>query len=126
MLLLLLLLLQVLRGLYWVFLQGWQRYFRPEQLLVLLSEELFASPEAVLRRVVQFLGLSSDLQNETWAAMLAAGTASHRQSLTAQHKYYEAVPEAKRLVDAFYAPHNKRLEQMLMGRGVSPWENHHL
>jgi hypothetical protein len=108
-----------------VFLQGWQRYFRPEQLLVLLSEELFASPEAVIRRVAQFLGLSSDLQNETWAAMLAAGTASHRQSLTAQ-QYFEAVPEAKRLVDAFYAPHNERLGQMLMGRGVSPWENHHL
>jgi hypothetical protein len=123
-LLLLLLLLQVLRGMYWVFLQGWQRHFGPDQLLVLLSEDLSASPKAVLERVVRFLGLSKDVPHEQWTAMEAAGPASHRQSLTAQHKYYEAVPEARRLVDAFYAPHNVRLGQMLLGRNVSPWQDY--
>uniref|UniRef100_A0A383WH12 Sulfotransferase n=1 Tax=Tetradesmus obliquus TaxID=3088 RepID=A0A383WH12_TETOB len=115
---------QVLRGMYWVFLQGWQRHFGPDQLLVLLSEDLFKSPKAVLRRVVRFLGLAGNVPDDRWAAMEAAGAASHRQSLTTQHKYYEAVPEARRLVDAFYAPHNIQLGQLLMGRAVSPWEDH--
>ncbi|WIA42833.1 hypothetical protein OEZ86_008761 [Tetradesmus obliquus] len=115
---------QVLRGMYWVFLQGWQRHFGPDQLLVLLSEDLFRSPQTVLKRVVRFLGLAGNVQDDRWAAMEAAGAASHRQSLTAQHKYYEAVPEARRLVDAFYAPHNIQLGRLLMGRAVSPWEDH--
>jgi hypothetical protein len=119
--LLLLLLLQVLRGMYWVYLQGWQRHFGPDQLLVLLSEDFFRSPAAVLRRVVQFLGLSGDLSDTRLAEIVEAGFAVRRESLTARHKYYEVVPEARQLVDAFYAPHNDQLGQLLFGRATSPW-----
>jgi hypothetical protein len=45
------------RGVYVDQLKEWHRYFDPEQLLILKSEDLFARPSEILELVVEFLGV---------------------------------------------------------------------
>ncbi len=41
-------------------LRAWLEYFPPEQMLIVLQEEIAADPQAQARRVYEFLGISSD------------------------------------------------------------------
>lgn len=87
------------RGIYSDQIHRWLNYFRPDQFLVLSSEEFFEKPADGYRKVLQFLGLPQ------WE--LPAYPAEHVGS-------YPPMPAATRqhLLD-YYAPHNRTLRKHL-------------
>ena len=54
------------RGLYLQQIKRYYRYFDPEQLLILSSEEFFESPERIVERTFQFLGLNPEVERIHW------------------------------------------------------------
>jgi len=97
-------------GLYANFLENWLKVFSKAQLLVLVSEELFADPAKTMTRVHSFLGLPDN--------PLA------RYDVHLQGRYEKESPIRERL-RRFYAAHNDRLERLL-GRklGWGQWAYH--
>ena len=87
------------RGIYVDQLANWLAYFPREQLLVLKSEDYYASPVDTLNRTAEFLGLPH------WNPLIA-GPASRRD--------YAPMDQATRthLVN-FFEPHNRRLYDLL-------------
>lgn len=91
------------RGRYAEQLERWFEVFPRERFLVLRSEDVFAAPAAHLRRVTDFLGLAPldparyvgtfDVWNRGVALDLA--------------------PETRRLLEAYFAPHEERLVALL-------------
>jgi Sulfotransferase domain len=87
------------KGVYWKALEEWLRYFPREQLLIIKSEDFYADPSRILRKVAMFLGLPD------W-----------RPSLHHGHKAYPYRPMAastRALLADHYAPHNERLYEMV-------------
>lgn len=85
-------------GRYAEHLERWLEVFPRDQLLVLRSEDLFAEPERVFRRVTDFLGLTPFAPpfrryNEAPAGRLD--------------------PAARALLTTYYEPHNARLGELL-------------
>jgi Sulfotransferase domain len=95
------------RGIYADQMERWLRFFPRTQMLVLASEELYASPAEVMDQVYAFLGLEP-----------------HGGAAYAVHNPggYSAgpAPETRARLAAFFAPHNSRLEALL-GRGFG-WD----
>jgi len=87
------------RGVYSDQIDRWLKYFRPNQFLVLGSEELREDPALGYKRVLKFLGLHE------WE--LSAYPAEHVGK-------YPPIPEAirSRLLE-YYAPHNRVLRNQL-------------
>jgi hypothetical protein len=87
------------RGLYANQIGTWLRYFRPDQILVLSSEQFFQNPAIEYRKVLKFLGLPA------WE--LPAYPPEHVGS-------YPPMPEAirDRLLQ-YYVPHNRTLRRYL-------------
>ena len=85
----------VSRGIYVDQLEAWMRAFARDQILILKSEDFYAEPAAVLRRVQQFLGLPA-WQSNVYKKYNGAAYPDMDASMR------------KRLVD-FFKPHNKRL-----------------
>lgn len=87
------------RGVYVDQLTEWSKHFSRDQLLVLKSEDLFERSPQTLRRVFEFLGLSyhepdpSGLRNEG--------------------DYAPMSPAARRRLEEFFEPHNRRLYEFL-------------
>lgn len=92
------------RGVYLPQLQNWAKSFPDDQLLVLRSEDMYSDPQTVFDTVCAYLeiGRSSLPTTRTF-------NASHRKS---------SVPNAQaEELRAYYAPHNRALEQHL-GRSM--------
>ncbi|MDP9365631.1 MAG: sulfotransferase domain-containing protein [Chloroflexota bacterium] len=87
------------RGVYADQLRRWFAVFPREQFLVLQSEAFFAQPEEGLRRTLAFLGLPP------WRP---AEFEVHNPGA-----YGEMRPETRRRLQEFYAPHNRRLYELL-------------
>lgn len=89
----------VARGVYVDQLVRLRELFAPEQLLVIKSEDYFASPDATVRRVVAFLGLPA------WEPRTFA-----RKNVGA---YAPIDKRLRQRLAAYFAPHNARLYDFL-------------
>jgi hypothetical protein len=87
------------RGLYADRLLEWRKHFAPEQMLVILSEEMYADPAAALDRVNAFVGLPPWRPADFKAFN--------------QKPYPGVAPETRRKLAAFFEPHNQRLRELL-------------
>ena len=101
---------QIFRGMYVVFAEEWLAAFPEGQLMFVLSEDLFADPLPIVRNVWAHLGLRapSGVEDEKW---IAAATAPHKSRR--ERALPAMLPEARALVDQFYAPYNSRLAELL-------------
>lgn len=97
---------QLVKGLYAAFLPDWLGAFPPEQLLVLRLEDYEAKPEAHLRGVLDFLGLSPPPAGR-WSRMLAQPRANRR------HGGSGILPATHAFLRTFYAPANALLADLL-------------
>ena len=87
------------RGIYADQIRRWLRYYRPEQLLIVSSEQFFKDPALEYQRVLQFLGLPPwDLP-----AYPAELVGTYRPMPAATHKYLRE----------YFAPHNSALRRLL-------------
>ena len=88
----------VASSLYVSHLQRWQRYFPPDRILTILSDDLFAYPQQVLDQVFQFLGLQTqvipDLSPRNMG-IYASKDSEQRQRL--KHFFYPSICELERL-----------------------------
>ena len=87
-------------GCYADFLPEWTSRFKPEQLLILKSEDMFENPAAIYNRAVEFCGIESfnymDFDNPN------------------KGKIEKEIPSAIRFkLKGFYKPYNERLYSML-------------
>jgi hypothetical protein len=90
------------RGIYVDQLQRWHKYFAPNQLLVLRSEDLFADPIGTVEIVHQFLNLPKCEMNIT-------SLTEERNSLS----YSPMAPATRQRLEQFFEPHNRRLYEYL-------------
>jgi len=89
------------RGLYLMQLKRYLEYFSRDQILIMSSEEFFASPTACLRTVFEFVGVDPLFGIEDLAARNVGG---NKQQVDARaHEY----------LDAFFKPHNEALYQFV-------------
>ena len=107
---------QVIRGIYWPFVADWHAAFgaraHARGLLVLRAEELLDSPTAMRPRVLDFVGLPTPAAPESTIATPPKYAVMHAATLSS----YGGVPmhnSTRRLLETFYAPHNRRLAQLL-------------
>ena len=80
--------------------ETWLSYFPREQLLILRSEDLFADPDATMRRVTDFLNLSAPPAEQ-----------AYRKFNTGRYASIEA--DVKRGLIEYFEPHNQRLYDAL-------------
>ena len=90
------------RGIYVEQLQRWHKYFAPDQLLVLKSEDLFADPIGTVESVQQFLNLPK-------RDMSIPSSAEERNS----RSYSPMAPATRQRLEQFFEPHNQRLYEYL-------------
>ena len=89
------------RGIYIDQLEEWHRYFDPEQLLILKSEDFFARPSMTLELVLEFLGLPErDFE--------IGGEERNVGDYTEQMD-----PDTRHWLQEYYEPHNQRLYEYL-------------
>ena len=104
---------QIIRGVYWPFLAEWRAAFGPAGLLVVRAEQLLDAPAIHRPRVLAFLGLPAQLPAES---SVARGPPSYLAMHAATLRSYSAEPmlnATRALLDDFYAPHNRRLAELL-------------
>ena len=89
-------------------LETWLAHFPRKQLLVLISEEFYANPDAAVAQVAKFLSLTPMPERS------ADDYEKHNLA-----SYPEIAPPVREELARFYAPHNERLARFL-GRDL-PW-----
>jgi hypothetical protein len=92
------------RGRYAEQLERWLAVFRPEQLLVLRSDELAERPGPTYARVLEFLG-SAPHELEGYPLVFT-------------REYPDMKPETRRMLADYYAEPNRRLHELLTSSGV--------
>lgn len=97
---------QVIRGMYSVFVEIWLKAFPKENFLFIRTEEYFDNPEETLRTVFTFLGLPvpADAVMNTMLGLKYTKTKKPTGPV---------LPDARHFLQAFYAPFNEHLAQML-------------
>jgi len=88
------------RGVYVDQLEEWTRLYPKERLCVLSTDDLYAEPEAVLRRAFEFLGLEYSAPREF-------------KKLNAAPPYPDMDPSTRTRLEEYFAPHNRRLYEFL-------------
>ncbi len=81
-------------------LMAWRRFFPEEQLLVLMSEDLFADPAAVVERTLDFLGVPGWEPKERYGRLN-------------EGRYAEMDPALRERLIEYFRPHNERLYEYL-------------
>jgi hypothetical protein len=89
----------LIRGFYVDQLQRWSQFFDDEQMLVLNSEDFFERPSDILKLVLDFLDLP-DWKPPAWE--------HHNRG-----DYEQMDPAARRMLEAFFEPYNRRLYEYL-------------
>ncbi len=97
----------VSRGLYADQIEAWRNCFKPEQILIASSEDLFTRPAEVLGQVQDFLGLDRQIP-------------PHLHPHNAR-QYTGIDPKLRGELSAHFEPHNRRLYE-LVGRNFG-WES---
>ncbi len=95
------------RGIYADQLVRWREYFAAEQMLVIDAGRLFSDPGSVVAEVVAFLGLLP------WAPASFAPLNVGRHEATIR-------PETRARLEAFFEPHQRRLEALIGWRPSPP------
>jgi hypothetical protein len=88
------------RGIYVDQLKEWHRYFDPEQLLILKSEDFFAGPSETVDIVLEFL----DLPERDFELEGKRNEGGYSEPMD---------PETRRWLQEYYEPHNERLYEYL-------------
>ncbi|MDW3192755.1 MAG: sulfotransferase domain-containing protein [Cytophagales bacterium] len=87
------------RGIYIDQIEHWLKWYKRDQILILISETFFADPRKELKKVYDFLSISQTLPNDFTPYNVAD---------------YENMNEKTRLnLRDFFRPHNERLEEFL-------------
>ena len=113
---------QVIRGVYWPFVAEWLSAFGTSGLLVIKAEQLLDDPAVHRPRVLSFFGLPPPPAGST----VNAGPPSYAAMHAATLRSYSAEPMLNRTrsaLDAYYAPHNRRLAAMLGWDVAEGWPN---
>lgn len=87
------------RGLYAQHLKHWLEHFKPEQLLVIKSEDFFTDPKTTLKAVYEFLGIAEIYPRNTRPQEVG--------------RYEELAPGTRKSLQEYYAEPNRRLARML-------------
>jgi len=85
------------RGLYCEQIERFRQYFPDDQIMIVGHEELFADPQSGLRRIFAFVGVDPDF---AVPALRPHNVGGNRQDVD---------PAIRHELDAFFAPHNRRL-----------------
>jgi hypothetical protein len=88
------------RGLYAEQLERWSDFLADGRLLVLGSEDFFSNPSESLARILRHLGLPDWELGDSWGTSKKAS-------------YEKMDPATRRRLEEYFAPHNRRLYQML-------------
>ena len=94
------------RGVYVDQIMRWHRHFPKDSLLFLRAEDYFADAHSTLKRVYEFVGVDEVYPDEI----------SHLDPWREQKEAFGAMAmpdDVRSMLDEFYAPHNKRLEEYL-------------
>ncbi len=86
-------------GIYVEHLKRWHRYYPPEQMLVLRSEDFYARPRQALSLTREFLGLPKYRFN--------------LRIRRAKHEYHPMNPETRGELMSFFRPYNEKLYEYL-------------
>lgn len=104
------------RGIYADQLQRWLCLFPRERFLILKSEDFYADPAAVLKQTLAFLGVPA-------AGLMEKRTYNRFDGYTSRSESRDdcaVSPALRRRLNAFFAPHNRRLYELL-GKDLG-WE----
>ena len=96
-------------GMYYYHIAAWLNVFPRSQFLFLRMEDLASAPNVVMKRVWRFLHLRSDVVDTQPVSV-------NVNSWIKSQKYkssFEMLPETRKLLHAFYQPHNELLAQLL-------------
>jgi len=108
---------QLIRGIYTVFIEYWLSFFGREALLVVKAEEYYREPIPVLKAVGQHIGLdtseNSPEARQLWERMSQEVGSARTHTLRGKP---EMLPEAKQVLEIFYAAWNRRLAAALHNR----------
>jgi hypothetical protein len=99
------------RGIYAPQLQRWYRFFRPEHVLVLKSEDLLREPATTVQRTVEFLGLDTAEPRAQSYPRLHRGAYDRDMNANTRAMLHE-----------FFRPHNHDLAAMV-DFDVSDWDD---
>ena len=88
-------------SLYVYFLQEWLNIFPRKQLLIIRSEDLFANTQDTMEKVFNFLELS-EFPQQSYHAYNSGG------------KYNQLEESIVKQLEDFFAPHNKKLEDLII------------
>ena len=99
------------RGLYAQQLDRWYPLYRPEQLLVLKSEDLSNHPAVVVQRTAEFLGLSAHELRDLSYPRLHQGTYGSAMN-----------PTTREMLQEFFRPHNQDLAATI-DFDISDWDH---
>jgi hypothetical protein len=89
----------VSKGMYWKALEAWLSYFRRDQFFIIKSEDFYANPALILRKVTEFLDLP-DWQPPPYRGHKA-------------YPYEPMSPAIRSRLASHYAPHNARLYEIV-------------
>ena len=81
------------------------RYFPREQLLILKSEDLYQDPAAVLKRVLEFLGVPAQNLNKEYKNYRRPSKKGYRKKVSPP----KMDPEIRSYLLEYFGPHNARL-----------------
>jgi hypothetical protein len=94
----------VTKGFYAKQLDRWKAHFPPAQLLIMRSDDLFHDSRQTYRRALDFLDLPA------WEPK-GFKNVRHPRGITVPHAPME--PSTRRMLTETFAPHNRRLEELL-------------
>lgn len=97
------------RGLYYVQVKRWLKYFNKKQILVINSESFFCDPKKELSKVYKFLGIDVVFPNELRPSNVGGG------------KNIE--PKVKNYLSDFFKNDQKKLNQLLKEKGFYEYFN---
>ncbi|KAG2501332.1 hypothetical protein HYH03_001123 [Edaphochlamys debaryana] len=111
---------QLMRGMYGLFLEIWQRFIPPSHWLIIDADEYFNNEAATLERVVDFLGLTK--ANET----VMKDMTSLPKAPTYASGQEPIQPEAKKILKDLYKPYNTKLAQVTGDPRYEKWNRDEL